>query len=536
MFTWIFPWVWIFWLFIILFILYIITQLRIVVPTNEVHIVQRKRASVPYGRGFDGNVYIAWPSFLPFIWVEVQRLPLSIFTIKVDQYKAYDSWKVPFIVDVTAFFVVKEPEIAAQKISNIDELKEHLNETLKWVIRKTLAWKDIIEIMESRVEIKEEFYKEVLDSVKSWWVDLKNVEFMDIRDPDDWASRVIDNIMNKKRSQIEAESQIEVAENQKRATIEKENKAAEARARAAEAKSKADIVEYNSIRESELKRIENEKITKQQEIEKERELSLRREESTQKLSEATKLTRERELAIQKLEQEENAEIHKRIEIIKAEEERERVRIDAEAKKVRIELETKAENDRMTSSAEAKKIAIELEAQAEKNRIQQIAEARAREVNYIWTAEARNKTEMAEALNMFTTASLNYMIKELEAWVTRDVDLEKARALSKADIKVISTWENWWNWVKNFMDLFSANWWANVWAMLETFKKTIWEEKFNTILSSIKKDVDLDNNCLDVEKTSRLKDAEKTDENLNAHSDEKTSKDKVYVIKKWWKDK
>jgi len=40
----------------------------------------------------------------------------------------------------------------------------------------------VVDIMESRSDIKEEFYKEVFSAVKAWGVDLKNVEFMDIKD------------------------------------------------------------------------------------------------------------------------------------------------------------------------------------------------------------------------------------------------------------------------------------------------------------------------------------------------------------------
>ncbi|MBS8122277.1 SPFH domain-containing protein [Candidatus Vampirococcus lugosii] len=453
----------------------ILSNLRKVVPTNEVHIAQGKKTSKAYGRGFDaGNVYIDWPSWVPALGVEVQKLPISIFTIKVDQYKAYDSGKVPFIVDVTAFFVIKEPEIAAQKIFHIEELKEHLNETLKGVIRKTLASKDIIEIMESRVEIKEEFYKEVLDSVVSWGVDLKNVEFMDIRDPETGESRVISNIMQKKRSEIESESQIEVSENQKRTIIEKENKESEARARAAEAKSKADIVEYDSQRESGLKKLENERVTENFEIEKEEELNLKKEISRQKMFEAQKSTREKELMIEQLEEERNAEISKRTEIIKAEEIRDRRKIEVESEKYITE-----------TNAEAERLKIESLAEAEAKRIQSLAEAKAREVNYIGTAEARNKEEMAEALNKFKPEALNFMIKQLEADISQVVDLEKARALNNADIKIVSTGDNGTSGINSFMDLFSSNGGANIGAMVETFKKTVGEEKFNNIVNNFK---------------------------------------------------
>lgn len=471
---------WVFWgalipiVVVVGIIVVILINLRRVVPTNEAHIVQRKRKSDVHWKWFKWwNVYISWPSWVPVFWVEVQRLPLSIFTLQLNEYRAYDSWKVPFIVDITAFFVIKDPEIASQKIFNIGELRNQLNEILKWVVRKTLASKDIIEIMESRVEIKDEFYSEVFSRVKDWWVDLKNVEFMDIRDPDDGSSAVIDNIMNKKKSQIEADSQIEVRENHKRATIEKENKDSEARARAREARSRADIVESDSLRLSDLKRIENEKITQDLELDKNRELSMKKEEVKQNVYEAAKVTREKELAIKQLEEEKQAEINKNIEIIKARELSEKAIIDAEARAKTIEMD-----------AEARKRQVELNAEAEKSRIESIWLAEAKKVDYMWSAEAKAKAEMANSLNAFSAHAIAYMIKELEVQLAEKVDLEKAKALSRADIKVISTGENGWRWVENFMELFSANGWAQIGAMIENFKNTIWEEKVDEMINKI----------------------------------------------------
>jgi hypothetical protein len=60
------------------------------------------------------------------------------------------------------------------------------------------------------------------------------------------------------------------------------------------------------------------------------------------------------------------------------------------------------------------------------------------LDYIGTAEAKNKAQMADSLNVFTRESLGYMVKELEVNLSEVVDLEKAKALGKADVKVIST--------------------------------------------------------------------------------------------------
>ncbi len=471
------------WIIGAFFIFYIITQLRKVVPTNEAHVVQKWKKSISYWKDSEWwNVYLAWPSWVPIVWVAVQKLPLSIFALQLTDYKAYDIWKVPFQVDITAFFEIKNPELAAQKVYSIEELRDQLNETLKWVVRKILASKDIVEIMESRTEIKKQFYEEIWDAVKSWWIDLKNVEFMDIKDSED--SEVVTNIMMKKKSLIEAESRQEVALNQRDAEIAEENARSEARSSASKAKSIADIISSDAEREANLKKIENDKLTQNQEIEKERVLAVQKEEARQKLYETQKETKIKELSIKQLELEKNAEISKNIELIKANEQKQKTIIDTEAWKEKIELEAQADRIKVELRALADKARVELEAEAESNKLESIWLAKAKEIDYIWTAHAKNKKQMAEALNMFTPTSIDFMKKELEVKLSEIVDLEKAKALSKADIKVISTWENWWEWVKNFMDLFSSRWWSNIWAMIESAKNIIWEKKVNEFLTKI----------------------------------------------------
>ena len=77
-----------------------------------------------------------------------------------------------------------------------------------------------------------------------------------------------------------------------------------------------------------------------------------------------------------------------------------------------------------------------------------------------------------------------MIKELEVNLSEIVDLEKAKALWKADVKVISTGKNGWEWVNSFMDLFSANGWTNIGAMIEAAKNTLWEDKVNDLIAKV----------------------------------------------------
>lgn len=134
---------------ILAIVLFLSLLFRVVVPTNEVHIVQRKKKAVPHGRDLSGgNVYYNWPSWLPVIGITRLVMPLSIFDITLDNYQAYDNGKVPFGVDIKAFFRVSDAEMAAERVEDFDELQGQLVDILKGAIRKILASEDVIVIME----------------------------------------------------------------------------------------------------------------------------------------------------------------------------------------------------------------------------------------------------------------------------------------------------------------------------------------------------------------------------------------------------
>lgn len=62
--------------------------LRTVVETNEVHIVQSGKHTVSYGKGEEaGNVYYSWPSWVPKIGIKKIVLPVSVFDIRVTEWK-----------------------------------------------------------------------------------------------------------------------------------------------------------------------------------------------------------------------------------------------------------------------------------------------------------------------------------------------------------------------------------------------------------------------------------------------------------------
>ena len=52
---------------------------RKVVPTNEVHIVQTSKRTIPFGKDTgNGNSYYKWPTWVPILGVEAKTLSVSI--------------------------------------------------------------------------------------------------------------------------------------------------------------------------------------------------------------------------------------------------------------------------------------------------------------------------------------------------------------------------------------------------------------------------------------------------------------------------
>ena len=204
---------------LIVVVVTISVMFRRVVSTNMVHIVQSRRKTSPYGTGQGvGNVYYRWPSWVPFFGVTVIALPVSNFDISLKGYEAYDKDRVPFMVDVVAFFRINDTARAAQRVSSIEELKAQLQQIVQGAVRKVLASALIDTIMLERAQFGAQFTEEVREQLKEWGTEpVKSMELMDIRDSHD--SKVISNIMAKKTSHIEMESRTEVAKNMKTAEM-----------------------------------------------------------------------------------------------------------------------------------------------------------------------------------------------------------------------------------------------------------------------------------------------------------------------------
>jgi len=443
---------------------------RIVVPTNEVHIVQTKKRAIPYGKDYDAwNVYYNLPSWIPFIWITRTILPVSNFTISLDNYQAYDNWKVPFWIDIKSFFRVKDAASAAKWIENFEELKEQLTDIVKGAIRKILASKDIEEIMVWRWEFWRMFTDEIKWQLPSWWVEIvKEIELMDIRDGE--GSHVISDIQMKKQATIEKEKRVKVAEESKIAKI----------------------AEIEASKEAELKEQDAERQVWEKTAETTKLVWIAKEKSQQEINEEAKYTKAKEMAVKLVENVKQAEIEKSVAVVAAQKEKQTSIVKADWEKQQTITIAEWKLQEQQKSAEW---------------IQAIWLAKAEAEKAMLLAPVKAQIELAEKIADMPEY-INYLetIKALE--VEEEVWTAKAEALKSGELKVIA---NTWtanDWVNNLMDVFSSKWGSSIASMLENLKQTDWGKALvekllgKDIKNNIKKK-DIKNNIKEKKKEKKV---------------------------------
>jgi flotillin len=443
---------------IVLALVFYVFSLRRIVPTNLVHIVQRGSKTVSYGVGKTSNVYYEFPFWLPKIGVAVRSLPVSNFDITLEKYEAYDKDRVPFIVSVKAFFQISDTNKAAEKVNSFEELKSQLTDVVRGSIRSILAQYKLDSIMEDRSIFGQRFTDSVNGDLANWGViAVKNLELMDVRDAE--GSKVIENIMAKRISEIDAESRIEVAKNKKvaqqaelealkeisltKAETERESGEAQARSKQAIGIAQADSLKNSGIAE---------------------------QESLSEIARAKKSTTEQEMEVLKISEIKTAEIQKEKEIIESEKQKRKAELRAEAEKITTvtqataELEAnqkEAEGVRVIGTAEADVIKSKGSAEAESKKLMELANVTA-------------QTELAKEIGE-NQSYQNYLIKVREVEVSEVVGVAQAKsiaeALSKAELKLLVNAGDVQSGMGKFSDLFTSKGGSQVNGLIESLKQT-----------------------------------------------------------------
>ena len=455
--------------FILVSIVWYLLSLRRIVPTNVVHIVQRGDKTVSYGVGKGSNVYYEFPKWLPKIGVMVRVLPVSNFDIDLFKYSAYDKDRVPFVVDVKAFFHISDTNKAAEKVESFEELRKQLENVVQGAVRSILAKSKLEEIMEERSIFGEKFTESVKTDLSNWGVEpIKNIELMDVRDAD--GSKIIHQIMAKRMSAIDMESRTEVAKNNKM----------------------AEQAELTARQEIDVTRAETEKVAGEAQAKSLQAIGIAKAEAAKKsgiaeqqsisdIAQAEKATAERKMEVIKVQQVKQAEIDKEKEIIDAEKEKRRIEIQAEADKYQVETDAvakleaqkkNAQGIQAVGEAEAKVIAAKGTSEAEAEKAKQLASVTA-------------QTELAKEIGE-NQGYQDYLIRVKTVDKEQVVEVAKAesiaRALEKADLKILANSGDVQSGMNKFSDILSAKGGSQINGLLESLKQT---EEGKAILGLLK---------------------------------------------------
>lgn len=429
---------------IFLILVFWMLTLRTVVPTNMVHIVQSAGKTTEYGAKRDaGNVYYKWPQWLPYFGITVTEFPESIFDVRLGAYEAYDVGRLPFVVDITAFFRIEDSSKAAQRVSNFKELHEQLQSVLQGAVRRILGTEHLEKIMEDRSGLGDGFTKEVNEQLQEWGVTtVKAIEFMDIRDSA--SSQVIKNIMAKEQSRIDRESRTAVAENTQQAVM----------------------AEINAQREVDLKQQEARQQVGQREAEVDKAVGISKEQSQQAVQEQAATTAEKTQAVARVNQTRAAEIAKEVLKTNTEAQRQAAVIQAEgaAKVLVIEADAHAESQRKQAQGDME--AAKLNAQGIE--ATGMAEGAAEKARLLAPVE----TQIALAKEIGENKGYQEYLTTMRGIEAQEqIGKANAEALSEADLKVIVNSGDVSSGIQGIGDVFSAKGGTNLASMASALAQT-----------------------------------------------------------------
>ena len=419
--------------------------LRRVVPTNEVHIVQTSKKTTSYGKDQEsGNTYYSWPSWLPMVGLSVTVLPVSVFSVRLDEYEAYDKDRVPFLVDVVSFFRISDSNTAAQRVATFEELLDQLESIVQGAVRTVLAKDDIDQIMVERSKFGTLFTREVDEQLKNWGVvPVKAIELMDIRDLS--GGSVIQNIMAKRTSEIEKDSRTVVALN----------------------KQAAEIAEIEAQREIDLQQQSAAEIVGKRTAEKDQTVGIANEKAHQEIKVEQKNTAEREQEVRRVTEVRTAEIEKDVQVVRANQSKETAIIGAAAQRESAVIAAEGVKQETVLHAEGKMEAMKREAEG----IQAEGEARAAAETAILKAPVTAQIMLAEQI-----ASLpgyqSYLVSIRQIEAGEKIGIAQAAALEHADVKVIAnTGATASEGLGGVGELFSAKGGQAIGSMLESLAQT-----------------------------------------------------------------
>lgn len=349
-----------------------------IIPPNEAHVRILRNTKDIFCHRTGRSAY--W--YIPFI-TKLNRLPLCNLTIPVNDIKLNDKNMAKFVCDIVCFVNIKNVELASERLllSNTEKemgfdfvkLSEDFRSIMESIGRTVVTKQTILDIYMNRQALSAAITHEVESVFPKWGIELVNLELKHIKDYE--SSTIIQDIERKVAAEIKRDAEIRIAETNK---------------------------------ETELAKAQAEEIARKRHIEKERAIGIAEQQKNQEISAGKAAANIQEV-----------EALRKLEVGKAEIEKQKIQQQSEAQKIKFTVEAEGQAKEITSVGQAEADMI-----------------KAKKV-----AEAEGTLKLAEALKQFNDVAVNVKMLDIQ----RDVMIEKFKSLaaiaSEADIQWIISGEN-----------------------------------------------------------------------------------------------
>ncbi len=349
-----------------------------IIPPNEAHIriLMNKKDIFSHRGGRSAYWYV------PFI-TKLNRLPLCNLTIPVNDIKLNDKNMAKFVCDIVCFVNIKDLELASERLLLSDaekemgfdfmKLSEDFRSIMESIGRTVVTKQTILDIYMNRQALSIAITHEIETVFPKWGIELVNLELKHIKDFE--GSTIIQDIERKVAAEIKRDAEIRISETNK---------------------------------ETEIAKAQNEEISRKRQIEKEQAIGVAEQKKNQEIASEKALANEQEV-----------EAIRKLEVGKAEIEKQKVQQQSEAQKIKFTVEAEGQAKQITSVGQAEADVIRIKKEA----------------------DAAGTLKLAEALKQFNDVALSVKMLDIQ----KEVLIEKFKALgsiaSQADIKWIMSGEN-----------------------------------------------------------------------------------------------
>jgi len=265
---------------------------------------------------------------------------------------------------------------------------------------------------------------------------------MDVRDAN--GSKVIENIMAKKKSFIDMQSRLEVAENKK----------------------KSELAEVEAIQIVEVRKQEAAQLVGQRTAEKEKQIGVANELARQQIKEQERETAERQMAVVKVNEVRASEITREVQIVKADQDKQTAIIKSEATKQTLMIEAEGQKQQTITIAEGDLKKAENYAKG----IEFEGLARGTSEKAILMAPVDAQITLSKEIGS-NEGYQKYLITVRNIEKEQAIGVAQSEALKVADIKVIVNGSSAAEGIGSVGELISSSGGTKIGAMVEAFAQT-----------------------------------------------------------------